>query len=52
MHMQVYNSNTVLAGVYLCTKVKLGKFESSGSQAGGCEGGRFVVWGGLGVLAI
>ncbi len=42
--MQVYNSNTVQVGVYLCTRVNLGKFESGSSLAGGCEGGRFVVW--------
>lgn len=50
--MQVYNSNTVQVGVYLCMRVKLGKFESDSSMAGGCEGGRFVVWVGWGCLAM
>lgn len=50
--MQVCNSNTVQVGVYLCTKVKLGKFESGRSRAGGCKGGRFVVWVGWGVLVM
>lgn len=44
LYMQVYNSNTAQAAVYLCMKVKLGKLESGSGRVGGREGGRFVVW--------
>lgn len=52
LYMQVYNSNRVGAAVYLCMRVKLGKFERGSSQAGGCEGGRFVVWVGGGASCV
>lgn len=48
LYLQVYYSNTVLLRVCLCMGGKLGKFDCSSSQAGGCQGGRFVVWVGWG----